>query len=210
MTLPETAANFLLSKGLSRDAAVAVTSVLYYESKLNPGPQGAQSSETPGVLNPKGAYGIASWNGPRQQGLADFAVKLSLPVENLETQLHFVLNEAANHYPKTWAAITGPGAYQDIIPVFVAEYENPKDHEKEINGALGHAEALYPKVGTQPPAAQPAPPAPPAPTPPVPVVQAVDEEIATIQKAYTILAGLSPLVQRRVLAYLDSRFNQPT
>jgi hypothetical protein len=93
-------------------------------------------------------------NGDRQQSLKTFAEKKGLPVEAVETQLWFVLNEAANHYPKTWAAITGPGTYQEIIPVFVADYENPADHAAEINGALGFASQLAPFV-PMPPAGAP-------------------------------------------------------
>jgi hypothetical protein len=146
-----------MSKGLSRNAAIAVTCCLWYESKLNPGSQGAQATERGGALNPTGAYGIASWNGPRQAALAAFAEKKGLSPAALETQLWFVLNEAANSYPKTWAAITGTGTYQEIIPIFVADYENPADHAAEINGALGFAAQLAPFVPMSAPTVAPEP-----------------------------------------------------
>lgn len=140
------AVSYLRGRGVSKEAAVAIVSVLYYESKLNPGTQGHQSTETPGVLNPFGAYGIASWNGPRQNHLQAFAAKHNLPVGDINTQLYFVLNEMANSYPQSWGLINSNKGYVDIIPTIVAEYENPADHQKEINGALTFAASLYDAV----------------------------------------------------------------
>jgi hypothetical protein len=209
------AAAFLMSKGLSRDAAIAVCAVLWFESKLNPGPQGVQSTETPGALNPSGAYGIASWNGPRQQALADFAKTKNLPVDQLETQLWFVLNEAANKYPRTWEAITGAGTFEQIIPVFVADYENPKDHAREIEGSLAFAKELAPLVpatvqAEAPQPAQPAPapqPAPPQPPAPKPQPMVLDPELRAMEACYEILNSLdNPAAFHRVLAYLYARF----
>jgi hypothetical protein len=214
-----------MGHGLSRDAAVGVTCPLWYESKLNPGSQGSQSSERGGILNAMGAFGVASWNGTRQADLLAFSQKKNLPVDSLETQLWFVLNEAANKYPKTWAAITGAGTYEEIIPVFVADYENPADHAKEIAAALEFAKELYPLVPTEaptaatppaqaptlpPPATSPSPASPGAPEPPWPtpiLPHQIDSEIAIMEQAYEIIAGLPAAAQHRVLVYLYSRFN---
>ena len=161
------AAIFYVRKGISKDAAVALISVLWYESKLKPGSQGSQSTETPGALNPAGAYGIASWNGSRQLALSTYATKKDLPVGELDTQLAFVLTEMANSYPKSWAAINQPGlTYSQIIPTIVAEYENPKDHPKEIAGAMEEAPELMTAVTATLAAAPVTPPTPtPAPLP---------------------------------------------
>lgn len=151
--------------GLTKHAAVAVVSCLWYESKLNPGSQGHQPTETPGILNPVGAYGIASWNGPRQSALSSFADRKLLHVERLETQLHFVVTECANWYPDVFKAINSKTlTYNEIIPVFVAEYENPKNHEAEIAGSKAFAAQLYDSV---PDAVPPPPPIPTAPPQPI-------------------------------------------
>jgi hypothetical protein len=165
------AAQFYRGRGLSKDAAVAIVSG-----------QGHQSTETPGALNPSGAYGISSWNGPRQERLANYATVYKLPVGELTTQLGFTLTEMANSYPKSWAAINSAETYASIIPVIVAEYENPADHQKEIIAAMEFAPGLMaalpvaaapvplPLPSTAPqsapaPQAQPAPAQAPVPAP---------------------------------------------
>lgn len=174
MSVPQVAidsVNHYLSKGISKDVAVGIVSVLYAgESRLNPGSQGSQSTETGGVLNSSGAYGIASWNGPRQKNLQDFAAKKNLPVGDINTQLDFVLTECANSYPAVWAAIQKPGiTYADFIQVFVEKYEVPAQPAAEIARAKAFADALYPAItGVPAPTPVPVPSAPPA-APPTPV-----------------------------------------
>jgi hypothetical protein len=213
------AAKFLMSKGLSRDAAIAVCAVLWFESKLNPGSQGVQATETPGALNPGGAYGIASWNGERQQHLADFAKTKNLPVDQLETQLWFVLNESANRYLKTWNALMSGGTYEQIIPVFVADYENPKEHGREIDGSFIFAHELAPLVPLRVPEvpakveASEVPAKVEAPAGPAKIEHDVepkvrDSEFAALEAAYDVLKGLDPSARHRVLVYLYGRFQE--
>jgi len=140
------AVQFLRKKGLSKDAATAVSSVLYAESALHTGSQGRQSTETPGVLNPSGAFGIASWNGPRQTDLADHAASWNLDVNALETQLQFVLTEMANKYHQSWTAVNSMQPYSAIIPTIVEEYEVPKDVPAEVARAKTYADEFYPQI----------------------------------------------------------------
>jgi len=136
-----------LSDPLPKAGAVALVSVFHRESRLSPKSQGIQASEHPGVLNPSGAYGIASWNGPRQQALKEFCDTRQLPYDSLTSQLLFALSEIANRYPRTWSAIRDTGLdYGQIIPTIVREYENPKAPDPEIADATAYARALWPLV----------------------------------------------------------------
>jgi hypothetical protein len=169
---------------LPLSGAIAIPSVLYRESRLNPGSQGVQASEHGGILNRRGAYGIASWNGPqdqskvgdpvydRQAALLAFATEHGVSAAGLETdlniQLDFVLTEMANRYPLSWAAVRSGASYQSIIEVVVDEYENPKDKVTEINDAVVIANALakVPLTTVPVPMPLPLPPSPkPVPTP---------------------------------------------
>jgi hypothetical protein len=138
------------------------------------------------VLNPRGAYGIASWNGPRQKALADFAIKKVESPGLLNTQLDFVLTECANSYPGVWHAIQTYTSYQSFIPVFVNNYEIPADKPKEIAAALAYADEWYPLV-----TAPAAPAAPPVVTPtPVPTVP-----IGVGPMDAALLAQLAPIIE---------------
>ena len=151
------AARHFIDKGLPVNGAVALTGVFYYESKLNPGSQGVQGTETPGVLNNRGAYAIMSLNGPRQQRLKDYCDKRGVAYDNLEAQLDFALNEMANHYPKSWAAIRSSDSYEAIIATLVDDYENPADKPKEIAGAIAFAAPLLEEVKYYVPASRQTP-----------------------------------------------------
>ncbi len=160
-----TAAQYYRSKGLSLNAAIALTAVQFVESGLNPGSQGNQPSETPGVLNPHGAYGISSWNGPRQATLSTFSNQHGLDPASIETQQYFTLNEMANDYPASWAAVTGNSSVNDIISVLVSDYERPANIAAEVQRAEAFAAELLPLVPQQPPAPAPIPAPGPQPAP---------------------------------------------
>jgi hypothetical protein len=185
------AAKHLIDKGLPVNAAVALTCVLYYESKLISGSQGNQPTERGGVLNLHGAYGIASWNGPRQQDLSDYAMKRGAPVELLETQLDFVLNEIANHYPRSWEIIRSSATVSAVIAVVVDEYENPKDKAKEISGAFAFASSLLAAVKDYVPVVVVAPPILPVPLPSVPPVPPIGASTMPVEAILQLVAPLA-------------------
>ena len=154
--------------------AIGMVAVAYAgESNLKPGSQGNQSTETPGALNPHGAYGIWSLNGPLQESLKAFAAKERLPVENINTQLYWLLNTCASNprYAAVWAAIREGMGYEQFIPLFVAKFEVPKAPGAEDNRSLVFARELDAAVAASlkadpVPSAAPAPAAPPAPATP--------------------------------------------
>jgi tail lysozyme len=151
---------------LPLNGAIAVPAVLYRESGLRPGSQGVQSTEHGGILNPNGAYGIASWNGPRQGDLKDFCDKRGLPYNTLGPQLDFVLHEMANSYPLSWAAVRSAAQFVSIIRTIVEDYERPRDPEPEIADAIRIATALAAVPLPVPGAPRPLPPLPAPRVPP--------------------------------------------
>jgi Phage tail lysozyme len=212
---------FLLSpgvdQGIARGPAAGIVAVCYAgESKLNPGSQGNQPTEAQGgVLNPVGAYGIASW-GLRQAGLLKFATERGLPVENVHTQLLFIIYECAPHgpgapgYPAVWDAIVRGASADEFVSIFVLHYEIPANPSAEINRSLPlalalEASALGP-VPTPQPAPQPPPPSPPAPPePPFPIFPTRDPEIQALEQIWSILGTLSPEAAARVAFYIYHR-----
>lgn len=173
----ESAVGHYLARGLTKDVACGIVAVLVAESNLVPASQGVQASEHGGALNPAGAYGVASWNGPRQAKLSAFAAKYGRAPSDLLTQLDFVLTEAANDYPTVWKAFTDPAAtFTSVVTVMVDDYEIPADKPAEIARALAIAKDLVAATITPSSAAAsvPAAPiaAPPAPAPTAPSADA--------------------------------------
>ena len=184
-TAAETAIAHYLSKGLSKDVAVGLTAVLNAESSLNPLAENNSGTDTGGVLNPQGSYGLAQWNGPRQQALATFAQKKGLSPSDMGVQLDFVLTEAANSYPELWAAIQKSGTtYPDLITAMVDTYEIPADKPAEIARAIGYAKNYYTMV------VEPAPVSTPTPMPvPTPAPLNNNALIVSLAQAIIKLAG---------------------
>jgi Phage tail lysozyme len=178
--------------------AAGIVAVLYAESKLEIGSQGIQASETGGVLNPHGAYGVASWNGARQKALKDFAVEKGWSEGQgdipLEIQLAFVLTECANSYPQTWSAIEVGLDVSHFISQFVLDYERPKDVAAEAARALPLGMALAALAG-----------------PPEEKSSSAtgDAEIAALGALWAILGPLTSVARNRIMAYLAARSEAP-
>lgn len=153
-------------KQLTKDVAIGIVSVLQIESGLNPLSENNSGTDAGGVINPKGAYGLAQWNGARQTALQAFATREGLDVSKPETQLWFVLTEAADSFPATWTAFTSPASsYASVIEAMVKNYERPADQTSEVTKAMAVAKQLYGDF-------TPSTPVPtPTPTPSTPVVQ---------------------------------------
>lgn len=155
-----------ISKGLSHDVATGIVAVLMVESGLNPTSENNTGTETPGSINPTGSYGLAQWNGSRQQALMAFASAKGFDYSQFNTQLDFVLTESANSYPSVWAAMRQAGmTYANFIPVFVASYENPADKAGETAKAMAYAQEFYGYTIAAVPVPTTPAPVPTAPTP---------------------------------------------
>jgi len=194
-----TAFNHYLEKGIGRNAAAGIVGVLDFESALSPTAMNNSGTDKGGALNPKGAYGLAQWNGDRQTALALFAKTKGFDPALYTTQLDFVLTECANSFPAVWAAIQANGDVADFVTKFVREYENPASPAPEIAGALATARALLALPAPTPANAPPTPvPASPPPTLP-------DPEIAALEALYSILEPFDAKSRARMIAYLLSR-----
>lgn len=193
-----TALTYYSGLGLTPGVNAGIVAVLYYgESKLQTGPQ---SGNTGGVLAPA-AVGVASWNGPRQAALANFAKHYGLNWQDLTTQLHFVLTESFNSYPKMKAAIQNKATtYADMINIMVDTYEIPANKVAEISTAMAGAADLFTVASTITSA---------APTPivlPMPTVAPVSVTQATPPALITQIANLEP----EVLVALENPQTQAT
>jgi len=187
---------YVRQKGLTKEVAVGIVSVLSVESAMNPTAENNSGTDKGGAINPNGAYGLAQWNGPRQDALQAFASRYVMDEASADCQLAFVLTEAANSFPDLWKEITSPSTmYSDLITVMVDSYEIPANKQAEISKAAAVANDLYANYA---PAPSPGPAPAPVPTPtPIPVPQI---DLQTVQALIDELSPLLPLLLRLALA----------
>lgn len=202
--------------------ALALVAVGFYESGLNPGPQ---SGNTGGVLGPA-AYGLFSWNGPRQAPLQSFAMAHGwngTGVIPLDVQALFALTEMANSYPTVWAAYQQiqteyqPGMSNaqilalanSFIATMVDLYEIPANPAPEIAGAQAYAASWLAsgKIVAPTPAPVPVPTPTPSPTPvptPAPssatVIAEINDVIVLLQALLTMMGSSTAPNPATVLA----------
>ncbi len=198
------------AKGVPANPAACIVAVLYAgESALNPGSQGKQSSETGGVLNPLGAYGIASWDGPRQEALQYFASAKGENVADLNTQLDFVLTECANSYSAVWAGIQANMPVAQFGPLFVEKYESPANPAAEWTRSEALATALAALPVTQAPSTSsgqaPSTSSGQAPQP----TKLPDVELTALTEIFETLSNFDLAAAERMSYYIYSRFHLP-
>jgi hypothetical protein len=97
---PEDVYNGFRALGLPHEQAAPFAGVLSKEGgvagKVYTGSFGGQPTERGGALNPGGAYGLAQFNGSRQQDLLNFAQQRGAEPSHLPTQLAFIVQDAKN------------------------------------------------------------------------------------------------------------------
>jgi hypothetical protein len=136
--------DLLVSKGIPAGNAAVAVGVLSAESgaNLNTGAQNNSGTDASGALsNGQGAFGIASWNGSRQQDLLNFAGDAQ-SAGNLQTQGNFFLSELQNKYPTVYQSLTNPGVNPTALATtLVTQYENPAatNVQGEISSAMQYA-----------------------------------------------------------------------
>lgn len=116
--------------GLPDTGARAVIAGLMGEAgtKLDPTATNNLGTEAGGAINPNGAFGVAQWNGSRQEQLLNFARQTGGNPRSADTQHKFVVWEMQHNYPDVWQAMNDPNlSPQDKLAAFVNRYENPKD-----------------------------------------------------------------------------------
>lgn len=129
----QTAMNYFIGQGYTPAQAAGIVAGLSGEStpNLNTGAQGSTSTENGGVLS-NAAFGIANWNGSRQQDLLDYANSTGQDVNALSTQLGFVNSELNGKYTTALSGITSAGSSQDALSSFVVSYEISADQQGDI------------------------------------------------------------------------------
>ena len=82
---PGYAYNYLINKGLSKEAAAGIVGNLQAESGLD--------TTIKGTADDKGSIGIAQWHSGRKRGLLNFAKQQNRDYDDLDLQLDYIVHE---------------------------------------------------------------------------------------------------------------------
>lgn len=79
-------------------------------------------------INPRagrGGYGLAQWTGPRRIALEDFARSQGKPINDLDTQLDFFMQENAGPEAAAWKQVMAAPNANEAAVAFVNAWERP-------------------------------------------------------------------------------------
>lgn len=125
----KTAFAFFVSKGYTAQQSAGLVGNFMQES----GP-----SVDPTDTNSIGAHGIAQWLGGRLTGLRTFAAAQGSPVDNLNTQLNYVIHELNTSEGQAKAQLKQTHTVKDAADAIFTYYERPGDTtepDREQNAA---------------------------------------------------------------------------
>jgi len=116
---PKQVVDALVARGVPLHVAQGVAANFMDESGLDTGIQ---------ELHPysgRGGYGLAQWTGPRRIALEDFAKAQGKPINDLDTQLDFFMNENQTTEAPAWRSVMATTNPQDAATAFVNKWERP-------------------------------------------------------------------------------------
>jgi hypothetical protein len=134
---PGAVVDALVARGVPLHVAQGVVMNFQDESGLDTGIQ--EINPTAG----RGGYGLAQWTGPRRIALEDFARSRGVPVNDLEAQLDFFMQENAGPEAAAWKQVMAAQNANDAAVAFVNKWERPRsDYAAQRTAKYGGADAV--------------------------------------------------------------------
>ena len=129
MTRAKQARDYLISKGLPKENASAIVGNLLQESQL----------KTTVLGDGDASFGIAQWNGDRRRNLHNFAQSQGKDVNDMFTQLDFVLTENRDRFNRDVFAKLP--TLQEKTKYFSDTYESPS--MPQMGNRIGYAQKVF-------------------------------------------------------------------
>lgn len=129
--------NYLSTKGLNKASICGIMSNIYYESNYSPTAVGDNGT----------SFGLCQWHLSRREDLFRYAGKRGLNVNNIETQIDFMLEELHTSYMLVDTLLRNNSnsisdAY-NVADVFCKYYEVPADKINKARERGSYARLLY-------------------------------------------------------------------
>lgn len=133
----EKAFNYFLDKGLTPQQAAGVVANLQAESGVRPGQHQ--------IGGP--AFGIAQWEGGRQDNLRAFAQRQGKPIDDLGMQLDFLWSELQGPENAAFQALKTARTPAQAAAIFENKFERPAANHNAERGRI--AEQVYAEFGNR-------------------------------------------------------------
>jgi len=132
------AIDYLVKKGMTPAQAAGVVGNLIQESTLNSG----------AYNKAEGAYGLAQWRGSRLSDLQSFAASQGKSIEDVNTQLDFIMHELKGKESKAGQMLFASKTADEAAFNFGKYYERPKTVEQSRLSYATQSLAQYKPTGS--------------------------------------------------------------
>lgn len=116
----------LKARGMPEHVANAFIANFKDESNLNPGINEA----APVVPGSRGGFGLAQWTGPRRKALEAFAAQTGRPVDDLDVQLDFLMQELQGPEARAGATIMSAKNAPEAAAAIVNSFLRPAEENR--------------------------------------------------------------------------------
>jgi hypothetical protein len=129
----------LVQRGIPLHIAQGMVANMIAESRLDPG----INEIAPLVPGSRGGFGLNQWTGPRRRALEAEAQRLGVPVDDLDFQLDFTLNELRGPESRAWGALSAAPDAETAARLYSEKFlrpgiphmENRLSHARRLAGA---------------------------------------------------------------------------
>ena len=126
----------LMARGIPAHVAKGITANMIAESRLDPG----INEIAPLVPGSRGGYGLNQWTGPRRRALEAAAKERGVPVNDLDFQLDYTLEELRGSEKRAMDALMKTSNAEEAARVYSDRFLRPGI--PHMNTRLGHARRL--------------------------------------------------------------------
>lgn len=126
----------LIQRGMAPHIAQGVVANMIAESRLDPG----INEIAPLVPGSRGGYGLNQWTGPRRRALEAAAAQRGVPVNDLDFQLDFTMEELQGPEARAWRSLQGAPDAVSAARIFSEQFLRPGI--PHLQNRLAHAARL--------------------------------------------------------------------
>ena len=130
--------NALLARGVAPHIAEGITNEINRESGFDPG----INEISPLVAGSRGGFGLFQHTGPRRRELEAFAQEKGVPLDTIETQIDFALQELLTTEKRAGSALANTTTAEEAADVFKRQFLRPASTQGDRLAGGGGGDTL--------------------------------------------------------------------